>query len=156
MAIANMKHSCPICKRGFPGRKALRSHLGTKNQISAVSHHCSLCEQRFCSEGALLQHQGSQSHNIMFKCDKCKGLFRSKQALTKHQRAVQHGATLSAVAPSLRARSEVRRSSGAGLMAGWNVNSITGQMMNMQLGEDWALCDKDCGWCGHCAESYGY
>jgi hypothetical protein len=22
--------------------------------------------------------------------------------------------------------------------------------------QDWALCDKECGWCGHCADSIGY
>jgi hypothetical protein len=29
-------------------------------------------------------------------------------------------------------------------------------MMDMQLDQNWALCGKDCTWCGHCAESYGY
>lgn len=22
--------------------------------------------------------------------------------------------------------------------------------------QDWALCDKDCGWCGHCADGVDY
>jgi hypothetical protein len=22
--------------------------------------------------------------------------------------------------------------------------------------QDWVLCDKDCGWCGHCADSVDY
>ena len=22
--------------------------------------------------------------------------------------------------------------------------------------QDWTLCDKDCGWCGHCADSVDY
>jgi hypothetical protein len=50
-----------------------------------------------------------------------------------------------------------RRLRGTGIRTaavGWKANSVTGQMMNMQLVEDWALCDKDCAWCGHCAESY--
>ena len=31
---------------------------------------------------------------------------------------------------------------------------------NYHLGQDddqnWALCDKDCGWCGHCADNVDY
>ena len=37
-----------------------------------------------------------------------------------------------------------------------NLNSLIGQIIDMQLDEDWALCDKDYGWCGHCAEWYYY
>jgi hypothetical protein len=92
----------------------------------------------------------------MFKCDTCKGNFRSKQGLSDHQRAVGHVTTGSAiVSPSIRG-SEGRRSGGMGRAGGWKINSLTGQMMNMHLDENWALCDKDCGWCGHCAESYVY
>ena len=25
-------------------------------------------------------------------------------------------------------------------------------MMDTYAEDNWALCDKDCGWCGHCAE----
>lgn len=34
----------------------------------------------------------------------------------------------------------------------WNVNPSTGQTMDMFDHQDWMLCDKDCGWCGHCAD----
>lgn len=36
------------------------------------------------------------------------------------------------------------------------INPETGRMMDMSLDEDWSLCDKDCGWCGHCAEDILY
>lgn len=36
------------------------------------------------------------------------------------------------------------------------VNQNTGQTMNLLEDQDWALCDKDCGWCGHCAEGALY
>jgi hypothetical protein len=36
------------------------------------------------------------------------------------------------------------------------LNPLTGQMMNLLEDEDWALCDKDCGWCGHCAEGASF
>ena len=36
------------------------------------------------------------------------------------------------------------------------VNPNTGQTMNLLEDQDWALCDKDCGWCGQCAESASY
>ncbi|KAG0650785.1 hypothetical protein D0Z07_2215 [Hyphodiscus hymeniophilus] len=35
-------------------------------------------------------------------------------------------------------------------------NPNTGQMMDLQEEQDWALCDKDCGWCGHCTEGATY
>lgn len=38
----------------------------------------------------------------------------------------------------------------------WMTYSETGYTMDMMQDQDWALCDKDCGWCGHCAESYDY
>ncbi len=38
----------------------------------------------------------------------------------------------------------------------FKVNPNTGRMMNMLEGQDWAVCDKDCGWCGHCAEGLSY
>lgn len=36
------------------------------------------------------------------------------------------------------------------------VNPHTGHMMDLLEDEDWALCDKDCGWCGHCSEGVSY
>jgi len=36
------------------------------------------------------------------------------------------------------------------------VNQNTGQTMNLLEDQDWALCDKDYGWCGHCAEGASY
>lgn len=154
----NMNHQCPICKAGFLDRKAVKAHIGgAKNQASsAIAHQCPLCSQQFCSENAMLQHhQNAPSHNTMFKCDKCEKHCRSKQGLNDHQRALGHNtATRSPVGFIPAGRS---KGSGVRLTGGWEVNNnITGQMMNMQLDEDWTVCDKDCGWCGHCAESYDY
>ena len=46
--------------------------------------------------------------------------------------------------------------SGQGSYSSSKVNPLTGQMMNLLEEQDWALCDKDCGWCGHCAEGALY
>jgi hypothetical protein len=35
---------------------------------------------------------------------------------------------------------------------GWQVNVNTGRMMDLSEDQNWGLCDKDCGWCGHCTE----
>ncbi|CZT43994.1 uncharacterized protein RSE6_04112 [Rhynchosporium secalis] len=32
----------------------------------------------------------------------------------------------------------------------------TDYTMDMYGGYDWGLCDKDCGWCGHCADGVDY
>jgi hypothetical protein len=45
---------------------------------------------------------------------------------------------------------------GQGSHSSSKVNPNTGQMMNLLEDQDWALCDKDCGWCGHCAEGASY
>jgi hypothetical protein len=90
----------------------------------------------------------------MFKCNECENPFRSKDALKKHQTVKRHGNNKSH--PVNQEPSRYQRRSGArGTMTavGWKSNPNTGQMMNMQLDENWALCDKECGWCGHCADN---
>jgi hypothetical protein len=42
------------------------------------------------------------------------------------------------------------RSSNPGLKP----NPEPGRMIDMTQDEDWALCDKDCAWCGPCAEAF--
>ena len=39
-----------------------------------------------------------------------------------------------------------------GYDSSFKVNPNTGRTMDMFADQDWALCDKDCGWCGHCNE----
>lgn len=41
---------------------------------------------------------------------------------------------------------------GSGGESGWKVNVNTGYTMNMLEEQNWGLCDKDCGWCGHCMD----
>ncbi|MCJ1403151.1 hypothetical protein MMC11_006374 [Xylographa trunciseda] len=53
-----------------------------------------------------------------------------------------------------------RKSKGKG--SGWSTasryqqNLETNYMMGMAQDQNWGLCDKDCAWCGHCAEACGY
>ena len=42
------------------------------------------------------------------------------------------------------------------LASQYKINPETGYMMDMMQDQDWSLCDKDCGWCGHCAEVYDF
>lgn len=165
-AKASMNHKCPICPKTFPDKKAVRNHIGTDSLVSARVHPCTLCKQQFCSAKALQQHQDSPSHDTMFECNQCGRTFRSNRGFQDHQRAKGHtgntsppGGTLTALpVPVEQQRSTPprSRSTAVGTEVGWTVNSHTGRMMDMGLDEDWALCDKDCGWCGHCAESYFY
>jgi hypothetical protein len=39
---------------------------------------------------------------------------------------------------------------------GWSEGRGSSWSMDMIENQDWALCDKDCGWCGHCAEGVDY
>ena len=34
----------------------------------------------------------------------------------------------------------------------WRVNANTGYTMDLFEDQNWALCDGDCGWCGHCGD----
>ncbi|KAE8441679.1 hypothetical protein EG329_004552 [Mollisiaceae sp. DMI_Dod_QoI] len=34
----------------------------------------------------------------------------------------------------------------------WKLNPNTGRMMDMGEDQNSGLCDKDCGWCGHCGD----
>jgi len=47
-------------------------------------------------------------------------------------------------------------STGTWMTDEWKINGLTGQMMNIDLDQDWALYDEDCAWCGHCADSVSY
>ncbi len=138
---------------GIPGSESRSKPYWSQKPSLAVAHQCSFCEQQFCSENALLQHRNAPSHSTMFKCDKCGKHFRAKQDLNNHQTALGHTAIRSPVKFVPAGWSKGRNSGPTGSL---KVNSITGQLMNMHFDEDWSLCDKDCGWCGHCAESFGY
>lgn len=150
---SNGRHRCPLCRARFPDRKAVQNHIGVRNQALAVAHRCLLCEQQFCSEGAMLQHQNAPSHNTMFKCDNCGKHFRAKQDRNNHQRVLGHTAVRSPVNFVPAGWSNGRDSGPTGR---WKVDGITERLMDMDLDEDWTLCDKDCGWCGQCAESVVY
>jgi len=45
---------------------------------------------------------------------------------------------------------------GQGSHSSSQVNPNTGRMMDFLEDQDWALCDKDCGWCGHCGDGASY
>jgi len=55
-----------------------------------------------------------------------------------------------------KARKETSQKIGQGSYSSSEINPNTGQIMNLLEDQDWALCDKDCGWCGHCAEGALY
>jgi hypothetical protein len=161
VANASLNHPCPTCMKRFPNRAALKAHTGTKSLGSATAHRCNLCDQRFCSATALQQHQEAPAHDTMFKCNECEKSFRGKEALKSHQKAKQHGKSKSLVGPVLitnRGPFAVQRSRSQRWSAedGWKLNSNTGQMMDMHLDQNWGLCDKDCGWCGHCADNVDF
>lgn len=162
VANASLKHPCPICKSKFSSRNVLKAHTGSTSPGSASAHPCSLCDRQFCSMTALQSHQNAPSHNTMFKCEECEKSFRGKEALKDHQKAKEHrnnrpllGSVVTTLSYSMSSEQlgYQRRSWGtvAERTHGSKLNGLIGQMMNFQLDEDWALCDKDCGWCGHCA-----
>lgn len=39
---------------------------------------------------------------------------------------------------------------------GWGEGGGRSWSADMMEDQNWALCDKDCGWCGHCAEGVDY
>lgn len=133
---------CPICKSSFTDRKALESHTGTQEPTSAVAHQCQLCKRQFCSEKAVHQHQSAPSHNTL----------SVDQGLDDHKKA-RHSAIRSPIIFVPAGWSKGRIASGVGVKRGCKAENIT---EHMQIDEDWALCDKDCGWCGQCAASHGY
>jgi hypothetical protein len=55
-----------------------------------------------------------------------------------------------------KARKRSSQKIGQGSHATWEVNQNTGHTMDLLEDQDWMLCDKDCGWCGHCADGFSY
>ncbi|KAH7349232.1 hypothetical protein BKA66DRAFT_431571 [Pyrenochaeta sp. MPI-SDFR-AT-0127] len=121
------------------------------------------------------QHRDSPAHSTMFSCNVCNKRFGSKQAVADHQKSPQHkrivdqaklargAAASSSIKPhtpaippvsvpdytdcSSNTDDEYCSDNGA-----WVNNSYVGRDDD----QDWALCDKACGWCGHCADSVDY
>jgi hypothetical protein len=143
-ANASVNHRCSICRKEFSNLKALRSHLGNNSLDPAIAHPCALCTLRFCSAQALQQHQNSPSHNSKSNCNTCQRPFRSSQGLQDHQNATGHaeslltaGAVSTPVSLPTSQYRLTRRSRSGGMGSGTaaleKLNSLTGQMMNMQL-----------------------
>ncbi|KAH8650338.1 hypothetical protein BGZ60DRAFT_421767 [Tricladium varicosporioides] len=120
--------------------------------------HCT-CTKRFKTNAAMLQHQRDSPRHI----DTPQGKENNRCFIPFS------GGSPTIVAPSLvpdqvMVTKEKRKKTGKknmlkmGLGDGstWKVNPNTGQTMNLLEDEDWALCDKDCGWCGHCNEGVWY
>jgi hypothetical protein len=162
-----MEHRCTVCQRLFPSRDALKGHIGGRTPDSAVVHQCGVCEQRFCSESAVQQHQDALSHASPFACGGCRRIFRLRQSFEDHQKATGHSGRppvsttsnsfwTSSNKPLVRqGQSEPKAlRTGEGPRQRWKLNPETGRMMDTLQPLDWVLCDKDCGWCGHCSDSY--
>ncbi|EUC27489.1 hypothetical protein COCCADRAFT_31043 [Bipolaris zeicola 26-R-13] len=147
---------------------------------------CRKCEQKFCSEKAMVQHHDAPSHLVMFSCNVCKRPFASKQAMKQHKRSPLHARTLTrenltagyAASASLnpkkassyqtepRTQAAPCNSIKEGASSGtdnWGEYSDkedarTEDDFRAAWGEDqnWALCDTDCGGCGHCVDGVDY
>ncbi|KAF1846090.1 uncharacterized protein K460DRAFT_377383 [Cucurbitaria berberidis CBS 394.84] len=99
------------------------------------------------------QHCNAPSHSTMFSCDVCKRTFGSKQAVAQHRKSQPHAKMLA------RAKSEAGGSNTEDEDSddnydedAWADHSRAG----WDDDQDWGLCDKDCGWCGHCADGVDY
>lgn len=80
---------------------------------------------------------------------------------TRIPEQVMAGANKSFIAEGTKPKKKTTRKGaslnlGQGSYSSSKVNPNTGQMMNLLEDQDWALCDKDCGWCGHCADGASY
>ncbi|KAF2123216.1 hypothetical protein BDV96DRAFT_481420 [Lophiotrema nucula] len=108
------------------------------------------------------QHRDAPSHDTMFSCDVCKRKFGSKQAVAQHKKSQSHARILARAeftngyavntAPNIENvrnnNIEEEYSDGEDSEDLWVDNSFVG----WDDDQNWALCDKECGWCGHCAD----
>ncbi|OAK96081.1 hypothetical protein IQ06DRAFT_309640 [Phaeosphaeriaceae sp. SRC1lsM3a] len=132
-----MANQCLICLKQLKSKAALKSHTGTDNPTLRKPHVCRKCDRPFCSQKAMESHRDSPAH-INFSCD------ASSTSILTHTFGKSSFSTLSYTDGSSTTEVDCWSDEGA-----WAYNLHVGQDED----EDWALCDKDCGWCGHCADS---
>ncbi|EWG44998.1 hypothetical protein FVEG_15769 [Fusarium verticillioides 7600] len=86
-------------------------------------------------------------NNVVCECGKTvKGesaLAQHKRDSPKHRQSVEPAGTSD---PSLSRRR----------VSNLRVNEYGKPYMSGLDDEDWSLCDKDCAWCGHCADGMGF
>ncbi|PVI08028.1 hypothetical protein DM02DRAFT_510929 [Periconia macrospinosa] len=172
-----MTYVCNICTKRFNTRGGLKNHTGTNTTSARKPHPCDRCAQIFCSEQSLRSHQNAPSHATMFGCSLCNRKFGSKQAHRQHMgsesHARKHKETPSSIAPAAKVdtRSRVLGDWQSSKECTYDHDYTSDQYSNDESSreawlytsptdweddQDWALCDKECGWCGHCADGVSY
>ncbi|KAH8707622.1 hypothetical protein GQ44DRAFT_628464 [Phaeosphaeriaceae sp. PMI808] len=111
------------------------------------------------------QHRDAPSHDNMFSCDICKRpSLGSKQAVANHNKSPQHVKKLkrakSLIKPVAGTLSNIPRMPELGFLSVQDNTISERDTEDEQSYEDddenWALCDKDCGWCGHCIDGIDF
>jgi hypothetical protein len=76
-----MPHLCPLCRKPFASRAALKHHLRCRVKL-AEWHVCDICDEKFCNSHGLEQHR---IHKHELTCGTCKEKFNGRVALRKHR-----------------------------------------------------------------------
>jgi hypothetical protein len=137
---------------------------------------CGECDQTFSSAQARHTHQLNVDHAVYFTCAPCEKRFAAKNAFAKHKKRCGAG-KVRRHTPRVDEGMVMARQGGKH-EAGPQVQKPHGQKSQVQKPQiqkvyqeaytancteandcdlhdlDWGLCDKDCGWCGHCLDNY--
>jgi len=119
------------------------------------------CNRRFKTNDAMLQHQRDSPRHTESSTPQVPQRTLNPQELLQRL-SLQDEETDHCFIPFSGGEQTKKRKTGKGniqqmgLGGDWKIYPNTGQMMNFLEDQDWALCDKDCGWCGHCNDGGRY
>lgn len=81
MDIPLSAYKCQMCKKDFPDRASLKTHL-----LIHKTHICEVCGHGFLKKSYLVDHQSVHETEKKFKCKFCEKTFRTRTVLGAHKR----------------------------------------------------------------------
>lgn len=80
------KYICQYCKKRFPLKVNLDSHI--KTHTGEKNFSCHLCERKCINKSILMRHIETHTNAISFRCDICVRGYKHKKSLNEHKAKV--------------------------------------------------------------------
>ncbi|CAI6233011.1 unnamed protein product [Periconia digitata] len=152
---AQRPHPCSRCPRTFCSKQSLRLHQKALSHTKTLS--CGICNKWFGSKQALKMHTGSDSHAKKQSRSVPSATSVANSNMPANRRRTQPTPLAAGGNRQISTRNDTdveqasSESDDASSGSYDGVWMVPGQTI-LDDDQDWALCDTDCGWCGHCAD----
>jgi len=82
---AKRHFECPVCKKSFKFRKAMRLHQKIHEKNRPKDYQCKECGESFLHKQSLVTHQLAHLNQKLYKCEFCDREFRTKEGCQQHE-----------------------------------------------------------------------